>query len=119
MTAETCLGGRRVDPRVVARAVCVLLLLLAAAAALAHPGRTAADGCHYCRSNCAKWNVKADARHCHGGSGGSAAPSAQVATCPTGSGETWRGLVVVAPECRCSPYDRDDYDSTRKASRPR
>ena len=109
MTAETCQRWRRVNPCVVAGAVCVLLLLLAAAAALAHPGRTAADGCHYCRSNCAKWNVKADARHCHGGSGGSTAPAAQVAACAAGSGERWRGLVV-APECRCTPYDRDDYD---------
>ena len=35
---------------------------------LAHPGRTAADGCHYCRTNCASWGEIQDARHCHGGS---------------------------------------------------
>ena len=34
----------------------------------AHPGRTAADGCHYCRTNCAEWGEVQDARHCHGGS---------------------------------------------------
>jgi micrococcal nuclease len=34
----------------------------------AHPGRTAADGCHYCRTNCASWGVPANERHCHGGS---------------------------------------------------
>ena len=28
---------------------------------------------------------------------------------PNRSGERWRGLVT-APECRCTPYDRDDYD---------
>lgn|SRR3990167_4323162 len=33
----------------------------------AHPGRTAADGCHYCRTNCDKWGVPWDERHCHGG----------------------------------------------------
>lgn len=33
----------------------------------AHPGRTAADGCHYCRTNCEKWGVEQDARHCHNG----------------------------------------------------
>lgn len=33
-----------------------------------HPGRTAADGCHYCRSNCASWGVPYGKRHCHGGS---------------------------------------------------
>lgn len=36
--------------------------------ASAHPGGTAADGCHYCRTNCAKWGEIEGARHCHGGS---------------------------------------------------
>lgn len=31
----------------------------------AHPGRTASDGCHYCRTNCASWGVPAGQRHCH------------------------------------------------------
>lgn len=31
----------------------------------AHPGRTASDGCHYCRTNCASWGEVQDARHCH------------------------------------------------------
>lgn len=35
--------------------------------AIAHPGRTASDGCHYCRTNCAKWGVEHGVRHCHGG----------------------------------------------------
>lgn len=34
---------------------------------LAHPGRTASDGCHYCRTNCDSWGVVWNARHCHGG----------------------------------------------------
>lgn len=33
----------------------------------AHPGNTAADGCHYCRTNCEKWGVPYNERHCHGG----------------------------------------------------
>jgi len=33
----------------------------------AHPGNTAADGCHYCRTNCDKWGVPWNVRHCHGG----------------------------------------------------
>lgn len=33
----------------------------------AHPGRTAADGCHYCRTNCDSWGVPWNERHCHGG----------------------------------------------------
>lgn len=31
----------------------------------AHPGRTASDGCHYCRTNCDYWGVPAGQRHCH------------------------------------------------------
>ena len=55
--------------------------------------------------------MKEDARHCHGTSSstsqattGAQSPKA----CPAGSGERGRGLVV-APECECTPYDRDDY----------
>jgi hypothetical protein len=33
----------------------------------AHPGRTAADGCHYCRTNCDYWGVPWNKRHCHNG----------------------------------------------------
>ena len=35
--------------------------------AQAHPGRTASDGCHYCRTNCDKWGVPWNSRHCHNG----------------------------------------------------
>lgn len=42
----------------------------------AHPGKTAADGCHYCRTNCAKWGEVENARHCHGG-GSAPAPVVQ------------------------------------------
>ena len=31
----------------------------------AHPGRTEADGGHYCRTNCAKWGKVEGARHFH------------------------------------------------------
>ncbi len=33
----------------------------------AHPGNTASDGCHYCRTNCDRWGVPWYERHCHGG----------------------------------------------------
>jgi len=33
----------------------------------AHPGNTASDGCHFCRTNCDKWGVAWNERHCHGG----------------------------------------------------
>ena len=44
-----------------------LLIFLFPNLIFAHPGRTASDGCHYCRTNCSKWGVPWDARHCHGG----------------------------------------------------
>lgn len=43
-----------------------LVVVLTASTAVAHPGRTAADGCHYCRTNCARWGEVEGARHCHG-----------------------------------------------------
>ena len=41
------------------------ILLLLPAIVFAHPGRTASDGCHYCRTNCDKWGVPWGERHCH------------------------------------------------------
>jgi hypothetical protein len=45
----------------------LFILLVLPQVVLAHPGNTAADGCHYCRTNCAKWGEVEGARHCHGG----------------------------------------------------
>jgi hypothetical protein len=42
-----------------------VILLLLPALLSAHPGRTASDGCHYCRTNCDKWGVPWGKRHCH------------------------------------------------------
>lgn len=47
--------------------IVVLVVFLFSAEAKAHPGNTASDGCHYCRTNCAKWGEVYGARHCHGG----------------------------------------------------
>ena len=43
----------------------LLAVALTATPAFAHPARTAADGCHYCRTNCAQWGEVAGERHCH------------------------------------------------------
>jgi len=43
------------------------LILVFPSSALAHPGRTASDGCHYCRTNCDDWAVAWNVRHCHEG----------------------------------------------------
>ena len=47
-------------------ALLVLAVALTASPAGAHPGNRAADGCHYCRTNCTKWGEVAGERHCHG-----------------------------------------------------
>ena len=46
-------------------ALLALSLILAVTATMGHNGKTAADGCHYCRTNCAQWGVSEDVRHCH------------------------------------------------------
>ena len=48
------------------RVILVLaILLLLPAYVFAHTGRTASDGCHVCRTNCDKWGVPWEKRHCH------------------------------------------------------
>lgn len=43
----------------------LIILLVVTSTAFSHPGRTASDGCHYCRTNCDKWGVPWNVRHCH------------------------------------------------------
>ena len=45
--------------------ILIALFIFPIEAVLAHPGRTASDGCHYCRTNCDKWGVPWNVRHCH------------------------------------------------------
>ena len=47
-------------------ALLALVVALTASPAGAHPGNVAADGCHYCRTNCTKWGEVEGERHCHG-----------------------------------------------------
>jgi hypothetical protein len=56
-----------------------ILFLFMTSNVMAHPGRTASDGCHYCRTNCAKWGEVEGARHCHN-EGTAAQPVAPVVT---------------------------------------
>ncbi len=59
----------------------LLVVFLSKTPVFAHPGRTASDGCHYCRTNCDKWGVTWNARHCHGGT--VSTPSPRVEQTPT------------------------------------
>lgn len=45
----------------------VLGLIFMSSSVFAHPGNTASDGCHYCRTRCDYWGETWNARHCHGG----------------------------------------------------
>jgi hypothetical protein len=47
--------------------ISALLFFFLPKSVFAHPGRTASDGCHYCRTNCDSWGVSWNQRHCHGG----------------------------------------------------
>ena len=101
----------RMDAHTLRSVILAIAVCFVASVGFAHPGGTASDGCHYCRSNCEKWDLEKDQRHCHNGDSETSAsdvPVPQPVACERGSGETWRGLVV-APECRCTRYDRDDY----------
>ena len=56
-----------------------LAALIGSSSIYAHPGRMDANGCHYCRTNCDKWGVAWDERHCHGGGGSSTESTVQSA----------------------------------------
>lgn len=49
----------------VATLAMAIFLILFPTIVSAHPGNTAADGCHYCRTNCDYWDVPWNQRHCH------------------------------------------------------
>lgn len=58
------------SPQIKLSTIIIMASLFAGAAPFfvsAHPGRTASDGCHYCRTNCDYWGVPWNERHCHGG----------------------------------------------------
>lgn len=44
-----------------------LICLMVPSEVYAHPGRTDSNGCHYCRTNCAKWGLSTGEYHCHNG----------------------------------------------------
>lgn len=46
-------------------AIVMTLILVLALDITAHPGRTDANGCHYCRTNCEQYGLQQDEYHCH------------------------------------------------------
>lgn len=87
----------------------------------AHPGRTASDGCHYCRTNCAKWGEVQGARHCHNGGSDDYVPVAPIIKVPTPTTKpTLKPLPTRTPTPEPTPTEApsptiNTVDSTPKA----
>ncbi len=47
--------------------IIALFMLITDCNVYAHPGRTDANGCHTCRTNCEKWGLRYGQYHCHNG----------------------------------------------------
>ena len=45
--------------------ILIIAMLVSANSAYSHLGRTDKNGCHYCRTNCEKWGVPKNQKHCH------------------------------------------------------
>ena len=45
--------------------IILILITFIPTIVFAHPGKTDANGCHYCRTNCAKWGLYNGQYHCH------------------------------------------------------
>ncbi len=46
--------------------IMIMIVALSPLYVEAHPGRTDSNGCHTCRTNCAKWCLRYGQYHCHG-----------------------------------------------------
>ena len=55
--------------------VILILITFIPTIVFAHPGKTDANGCHYCRTNCAKWGLYNGQYHCHNGGTGESSSS--------------------------------------------
>ena len=45
--------------------IIIMIVILSPLYVEAHPGRTDSNGCHTCRTNCAKWGLRYGQYHCH------------------------------------------------------
>jgi len=53
----------------------LVCLMIEVNSVMAHPGRTDANGCHVCKTNCASWGLKRGEYHCHNGNSSSSSSS--------------------------------------------
>src|SRR3989338_8514384 len=89
--------------------IALFIYTFAPLAVSAHPGNTASDGCHYCRTNCDKWGVAWNERHCHASKGVSQ-PTEPIRSI---RGEV-RGTTVPAPEYK-TPASQTIYQESASA----
>lgn len=47
--------------------IIVIVMIIIPTNVFAHPGGLDSKGCHYCRTNCAKWGLDTNEYHCHSG----------------------------------------------------
>ena len=74
--------------------ISIFILAMGTSVAYSHPGRTASDGCHYCRTNCEKWGgASYGERHCHR-SKGIPQPSEPIRSHRDGTFEVWEEYKV-------------------------
>src|SRR5918992_2716369 len=88
----------------------------------AHPGKTAADGCHYFRTNCDAYGFPWDERHCHGG-GSAPVQSAPIESAPVVEQPVQQQQVVQKPtsapiilptrKLTPTPYIESDLDKKK------
>lgn len=76
----------------------------------AHPGRTASDGCHYCRTNCDYWGVPWNERHCHGGTTIEPPPTPPTTPIAPSSQPV---IPIVLPATPISPQPKSTDESTQ------
>ena len=76
----------------------------------AHPGRTASDGGHYCRTKCDKWGVPWNQRHFHGTKTYKAPKLKETYTAPSKT-KTYisPSITTPEPESKIKPYTEPTY----------
>lgn len=55
--------------------IILILITLIPTIVFAHPGKTDANGCHTCKTNCSKWGLYNGQYHCHNGGTGESSSS--------------------------------------------
>ena len=92
----------------VIKAVSIAVLILLSNASFAHPGRTASDGCHYCRTNCTEWGVPWNVRHCHNLRNRSSAPLIEPSRTMIGAGNAFKSAIESIGGYKKEPRSQED-----------